>query len=233
MLTRRWVQVVAAAAGVALLAALCLLVHPLREAIGHAASGDTTALREQLRGTGVAGVLLLYGLMLAHIVVLFPAEITNMVAGFTYGIPLGILICATGWFLSALGTYALGVIAGRPVIEKLAGRERVQTAERMMERGGWPFLLIVRLLPFVPFSLVGYLAGATRVPLLRFAWTSAIGAIPLIALAVVLGSRLEHFSITDPLVWGSLVGFALLIGLGHPVGRRWQRRARPVEETVG
>ncbi|HEY6757995.1 MAG TPA: VTT domain-containing protein [Baekduia sp.] len=226
MLNRRWVQAVLALAGVAVLAALCLLVHPLREAIGHAASGDTTALREQLRGTGVAGVLLLYGLMLAHVVVLFPAEITNLTAGFTYGIPLGILICATGWFLSALGTYALGIIAGRPVIEKLAGRARVESAERMMERGGWPFLLVARLLPFVPFSLVGYLAGATRVPLMRFAWTTAVGELPLITLAVVLGSRLQHFSISDPLVWGSLLGFAILIAASHPVGRRWQRGAR-------
>src|SRR4051794_29491108 len=161
--------------------------------------------------------------MLAHIVVLFPAEITNLVAGFTYGIPLGLLICGTGWFLSALGTYALGVIAGRPLIARLAGPDRVEVAERMMERGGWTFLLLARLLPFVPFSLVGYLAGATRVPLMRFAWTSAIGALPLIAIAVVLGSRLEHFSITDPIVWGSLLLFVLLIALGHPVGKRFQK----------
>jgi uncharacterized membrane protein YdjX (TVP38/TMEM64 family) len=231
MLASRSAQVVAAIAGAVVLAALCLLVHPLREAIGHAASGDTTALREQLRGTGAAGVLLLYGLMMAHVIVLFPAEITNMVAGFTYGIPLGLLICISGWFFSALGTYAVGRIAGRPLIERLAGRARVAAAEGLMERGGWPFLLVVRLLPFVPFSLVGYLAGATKVPLARFAWTSALGAIPLIALAVVLGSRLEHFSLTDPIVWGSLAGFAVLIGLGHPVGKRW-RRSRGVREPA-
>jgi uncharacterized membrane protein YdjX (TVP38/TMEM64 family) len=223
VLARRSVQVAAAVAGVAVLVALCLLVHPLREAIGHAASGDTTALREQLRGTGVAGVLLLYGLMIAHIVVLFPAEITNMVAGFTYGVPLALAICISGWFLSAMGTYAVGRIAGRPLIDRLAGPSRVAAAEALMERGGWPVLVVVRMLPFVPFSLVGYLAGATRVPLARFAWTSAVGAVPLILLAVILGSRLEHFSVTDPLVWGPLVGFVALIGLGHPVGRRWQR----------
>jgi uncharacterized membrane protein YdjX (TVP38/TMEM64 family) len=226
MLTSRWANAVYALAGVAALVALCLLVHPLREAIGHAAHGDTGALREQLRGTGVAGVLLLYALMLAHVVVLFPAEITNMVAGFTYGIPLGILICASGWFLSGLGTYALGVIAGRPLIEKLAGPARVEAAERMMDRGGWEFLLVVRLLPFVPFSIVGYVAGATNVPLFRFAWTTLLGAIPLIALAVVLGSRLSDFSLGDPLVWGSILGFILLIAIGHPVGRRYQARAR-------
>ena len=67
MLHLRWANAVYALAGVAALVALCLLVHPLREAIGHAAHGDTSALREQLRGTGVAGVVLLYGLMLAHV----------------------------------------------------------------------------------------------------------------------------------------------------------------------
>src|SRR3954471_13530529 len=125
-----------------------------------------------------------------------------------------------------MGTYAVGRIAGRPVIDRLAGPARVAAAEGLMDRGGWPFLLLARLLPFVPFSLVGYLAGATRVPLMRFAWTSAIGALPLIAIAVVLGSRLEHFSITDPIVWGSVLLFVLLIALGHPVGKRFQKRSR-------
>jgi uncharacterized membrane protein YdjX (TVP38/TMEM64 family) len=226
MLNRRWANAVVALAGVAAIVALCLLVHPLREAIGHAAHGDTKALREQLRGTGVAGVVLLYALMLAHVVVIFPAEITNLVAGFTYGIPLGILICTTGWFLSGLGTYALGMIAGRPVIEKLAGHSRIAAAERLMERGGWEFLLVVRLLPIVPFSIVGYVAGATNVPFFRFAWTTLIGAIPLVTLAVVLGSRLSDFSISDPLVWGSILGFVLLIVIGHPAARRYQARAK-------
>jgi uncharacterized membrane protein YdjX (TVP38/TMEM64 family) len=228
---RRSLQVLAVIAAAAALVAICLLVGPVREALGHAASGDTTALREQLRGTGAGGILLLYALMLAHAVVPFPAEITNLVAGFTYGIPGAMAICATGWFASALCTYAIGRIAGRPLIVRLAGERRVDQAEALMDRGGWPALLILRLLPVVPFSGVGYVAGATNVPLGRFAWTSAIGEIPLIAIAVVLGSRLEHFSITDPLVWSTIAGFAALILLSHPLTRRWQR-SRKVQEPV-
>jgi uncharacterized membrane protein YdjX (TVP38/TMEM64 family) len=228
---RRSLQVLAVIVSVGALVAVCLLVHPVREALGHAASGDTSALREQLRGTGVAGILLLYSLMLAHALVPFPAEITNLVAGFAYGIPGAMAICATGWFLSALLTYAVGRHAGRPVIVRLAGERRVEQAEALMERGGWPALLILRLLPVVPFSGVGYVAGATNVPLGRFAWTSAVGAIPLIAIAVVLGSRLEHFSVTDPLVWGMIGGFAALIAISHPLSRRWQR-SRAVREPV-
>jgi uncharacterized membrane protein YdjX (TVP38/TMEM64 family) len=232
MSLRRSPHLAAVVVGTAALIALCLLVHPVREALGHAAHGDTTALREQLRGTGAAGILLLYALMLAHAVVLFPAEITNLVCGFTYGIAGGIAIATSGWFLSALVTFAIGRVAGRPLVTKLAGAERMRAAEGLMERGGWPVLIVLRLLPLVPFSGVGYVAGATRVPLARFAWTSLIGSIPLIVIAVILGSRLQHFSVTDPLVWGTLAGFAALFLLSHPVVRRIQRARRPREAEV-
>jgi uncharacterized membrane protein YdjX (TVP38/TMEM64 family) len=230
MSLRRSPHLAAVVVGAVVLVALCLLVHPVREALGHAAHGDTTALREQLRGTGVAGVLLLYALMFAHMLVPFPAEITNLVCGFAYGIPGGMAIAVTGWFGSGLGTYAIGRIAGRPIVTKLAGDERMRSAENVMERGGWPVLLVLRLLPIVPFSGVGYVAGATHVPFARFAWTTAVGSVPLIAITVVLGSRLEHFSATDPLVWGMLAGFAALFLLSHPIVRRFQR-ARAARET--
>jgi uncharacterized membrane protein YdjX (TVP38/TMEM64 family) len=225
---RRSPHLAAIVVGAVALVALCLLVHPVREALGHAAHGDTTALREQLRGTGAGGVLVLYALMLAHSVVIFPAEITNLVAGFTYGIVGGMAICATGWWLSALITYVIGHVAGRPLLTRLAGDERTAAAERAVERGGWVALLLLRLLPIAPFSLVGYVAGATRVPFVRFAWTTAIGELPLILIAVVLGSRLEHFSATDPLIWGMLGGFVLLIAISHPIVKRLQRTRQGV-----
>jgi uncharacterized membrane protein YdjX (TVP38/TMEM64 family) len=225
---QRSLHVAAIVAAVAALVAICLAVGPVREALDHAAHGDTSALREQLRGTGAAGVLLLYALMFAHAVVPFPAEITNLVCGFAYGIPGGMAICVTGWFASALITYAIGRVAGRPLLTRLAGAERMDAAEGMVERAGAPTLLILRLLPVVPFSWVGYAAGATRVPLGRFAWTTLVGEIPLIAIAVILGSRLEHFSVTDPLVWGTIGGFLALIVISHPVVRRMQRSRRGV-----
>lgn len=237
MAHRRSLLAVAVIVSIAVLVAIGLLVQPVREGVGHAASGDTTALRQQLRGTGAAGVLLLYALMMLHIVLLFPAEIINMVAGFTYGIPLAMVICVSGWFISAMGTYVLGRIAGRPIVAKLAGAQRLASAEALMERGGVPALLLLRLLPIVPFSGVGYVAGATHVPVGRFAWTSAVGAIPLIVIGVVLGSRLEHFSVTDPLLWAMIAGFTALVAISHPLTRRWQRsravaEPEPVPEKV-
>ncbi len=61
----------------------------------------------------------------------------------------------------------------------------------MIERGGATLLLAVRLIPIVPFSLVSYAAGAARVPVWRFVWTTAVGYLPITALAVYFGTRLE------------------------------------------
>jgi uncharacterized membrane protein YdjX (TVP38/TMEM64 family) len=212
-------------AGVGALVAVAVLVGPVHEAARHAASGDTAALRRQLRGSGVSGVVVLYALMLAHVVLPFPAEITNLVAGFTYGVPGGLAICVTGWFVSGLGTYALGRYGGRPVVARLAGPERLRAAEDLVARGGWPVLLVVRLVPVVPYSPVGYVAGVTHVPFGRFAWTTAVGSLPLIAIVVVLGSRLKDFSLSDPLIWALVAPLLLLSALAHPLGR-WMQRAR-------
>lgn len=220
---RRGVRAGAAVGLVAVLVAVALFVGPVHEAVGHAAHGDTAALKAQLRGAGAGGVVLLYALMLAHIVLPFPAEVTNLVAGFTYGIPLAMAICLSGWVLSAIGTYALGRYAGRPLVERLAGPERLRTVEGLVERGGWPILIAARLLPIVPYSPVGYVAGAAGVPFVRFVWTTAVGSIPLIAIMVGLGSRLEHFSVTDPLIWALITPFILLVVAAHPLGRRLHR----------
>ena len=78
----------------------------------------------------------------------------------------------------------------------------------MIERGGATLLIGVRLIPIVPFSLVCYAAGAARVPLWRFVWTTAVGYLPITALSVYFGTRLEGLSLTDPLVLGSAAGAA-------------------------
>jgi hypothetical protein len=42
-----------------------------------------------------------------------------------------------------------------------------------------------------------------------------VGYLPITAISVYLGSRLEELSLTDPLVLGSVAAFVLLIGAAH------------------
>jgi uncharacterized membrane protein YdjX (TVP38/TMEM64 family) len=97
---------------------------------------------------------------------------------------------------------------------------RFDRTEAAIERGGVTLLLAVRLIPIVPFSLVCYAAGAARVRPWRFAWTTAVGYLPITALAVYLGTRLEGLDLTDPLVLGSAAALLALLLVGNWIVRR-------------
>jgi len=207
-------------AGIALLGLLVLAIPELRSAFEAALRGDSAAVREELDGLGVAGPLLILGLALIHAVVFYPAEIVDAAAGFVYGFFPALALVMTGWLLSGFLCYAVGRSVARPLLDRWLGPGRFERTEAMIERGGATLLLGVRLIPIVPFSLVCYAAGAARVPPWRFAWTTALGYLPITALSVYFGTRLEGLSLTDPLVWGSAAALLALLLAGHWVLRR-------------
>ena len=212
-------------AGIALLAGLVLAIPELRHAFEAAVRGDTTEVREELDGLGVAGPLLIIGLALIHAVVFYPAEIVDAAAGFVYGFFPALALVMTGWLLSGFLCYAIGRSVARPLLERWLGAGRFERTEAMIERGGVTLLIGVRLIPIVPFSLVCYAAGAARVPPWRFGWTTFVGYLPITALSVYFGTRLEGLSLTDPLVWASAGALLALLLLGHRVVRRQGRRS--------
>ena len=206
--------------GIALMAALVLAVGPLRDAFEAAVRGDTAEVRSQLDSLGVAGPLLLLALTLIHAVVFYPAEIVDAAAGFLYGFFPALLLMMVGWLLSGLLCFAVGRSVARPLLDRWLGAERFERTEAAIERGGVTLLLVVRLIPIVPFSLVSYAAGAARVPVWRFAWTTAVGYLPITAISVYFGTKLEGLGLTDPIVLGTAAALlALLLG-GHWVMRR-------------
>ena len=204
----------------ALLALGIAVVDPLRESVQHALQGDVDALRAELRGLGAGGAAVLVLLILVHAVVFFPAEIANAAAGLIFGFAGGFALVLPAWTASLLLAYGLGATAGRPLALRLAGERRVELAERVIARGGVPMLLLARIVPFLPLSLVGYVAGAARVPLWRYTWTSTAGIIPITAAATYLGHAIDDFSLSDPLVWVAIGVLLALLGSTVLVLRR-------------
>ncbi len=197
------------------MAVLVLTVAPLRDAFGDAVSGDTGALREDLNGLGFGGVALILALIAIHTFVWYPAEIVNAAAGFVYGFWPALGLVMAGWVAQGVLAYAIGRKAARPLLYSFVGERRFTRVEHAIEAGGVSLLLAARLVPIVPFSLFCYVAGAARVPFWRFVWTTAIGYIPITALFVYFGTRLEELSLSDPLLWIVVVGLLILLGLTH------------------
>jgi uncharacterized membrane protein YdjX (TVP38/TMEM64 family) len=202
-------------AGIAMLAAMVLAIPELREAFEAAVRGDSAEVRSSAKDLGVAGPLLILALTLIHTVVFYPAEIVDAAAGFVYGFLPALALMMLGWLLSGLLCYAVGHSVARPLLDRWFGTARFERMEKAIERGGATLLLAVRLIPIVPFSLVSYAAGAARVPLWRYAWTTLVGYLPITALSVYFGTRLEGLSLTDPLVLGSAAALLALLFAGH------------------
>ena len=219
-----WAEIAITLAGIAVMALVVVAVDPLRDSVAAALQGDHDEVRNQIDELGIWGPLLILALSILHAVVFYPAEIVDAAAGFAYGFFPALALMTVGWLLNGLVCWAIGRSVARPLLDRWFGVERFERVERSIERGGATLLIAMRLIPILPFSIVSYAAGAARVPLGRFLWTTAVGYLPITALSVYFGTRLEDVSITDPLVIGSGLALLALLGVGHWTMRRQARR---------
>jgi uncharacterized membrane protein YdjX (TVP38/TMEM64 family) len=199
---------------------IAFLIAPLRTAAIDAVNGDTASVREDLRGLGAGGVLLVVGLAVIHSVVWYPAEILDLAVGYVYAFWVALPMVMACWMLNAVIAYEIGRHAARPLIYRLAGEERFLRAEHAIERGGVTLLLAMRLIAIVPFSLFSYAAGAAGVPMPRFLWTTLVGYLPITAIFVYLGSQLEELSPTDPKVLAATVAVLAMLLAVRLIGER-------------
>jgi uncharacterized membrane protein YdjX (TVP38/TMEM64 family) len=220
-----WAEIGITVAGTVLVAALVLLIPDLRDAAKAAIQGDHEEVRTEIDSLGAWGPLLILALTLIHAVVFFPSEIVDAAAGYAYGFFPALALLMLGWTISAMVCWAIGRSVARPLLDRWLGEERFERIEARIERGGITLLLAMRLIPILPFSIVSYAAGAARVPFWRFSWTTAVGFLPVTALATYFGTQLEGLSLTDPLILGSAAALLAMLGAGHWAMRRQAARA--------
>jgi uncharacterized membrane protein YdjX (TVP38/TMEM64 family) len=213
--------IAAIAVGVAAIAA----VPELRHCVSLVAQGHFPALRAYIRSLGAGGFALLLGLMVVHAIVWYPSEIVTTTAGYVYGFAPGLGFAVGGWLLAALLSYALGRSVGGPLLRRLLGR-RFEWLTTTIERGGTSLLLSARLIPVVPFALLGYAAGATHTSLWRFSWTTVVGYLPLTIAVAYLGSRAQTLSTNDPLLWIAVAVVVALLLTAHIFRQRATKEPR-------
>jgi uncharacterized membrane protein YdjX (TVP38/TMEM64 family) len=220
----RRIRMAVAVGAIALGAGLIAAVPDLRHAVSLVFQGDFGGLRGFIRGLGLGGLALLLALMLAHALIFYPSEIVTATAGYVYGFLPGLGFVMLGWLASGLLSFVLGRILGRPLLRAALGR-RFTSLEGAIQRGGIPLLLAGRLIPIVPFSILGYAAGAAHVRVWRFAWTTVVGFLPLTAAVAYLGSRAQTLSTSDPVVWIAVVVLIALLATSRLVMRPRASRA--------
>ncbi len=178
------------AARVARRAVELLLVGALVVLDAWLAPGSLRAIAEQLSGLAILALYVVAGLLLLPVTLLIvaTAALFSPLAARAYA--LG------GVLLSAVATYGAGRALGRHAVRRLAG-SRLNDISRKLAGEGILSVAILRLVPIAPFSIVNAVAGASRVPLRDFLLGTALGAAPLIALAIAFVDR-ARAALADP-----------------------------------
>lgn len=140
-------------------------------------------------GTAVAVFTAAYGLGTTAFV---PRPVLNLGAGVLFGAQAGVAAALAGTVLGAGIAFGLGRFLGRDALRPLL-RGRVLTAgDRQLSRHGFRTMLVLRLLPGVPFAASNYGAAVSRMRWAAFLAATALGSVPNTAAYVVAGSRADE-----------------------------------------
>lgn len=136
------------------------------------------------------GPLIYVALYAARPLVLFPASLLTLAAGFVFGPVLGTLLVVLGSNISASVAYVVGRYFGGRLLdsERAAGVARHYT-ERLRENG-FESVLMMRLV-YVPYDLVNYLAGSLKIRWTPFILATALGSLPGTLSFVLFGASIE------------------------------------------
>lgn len=182
----------------------------------------------------------------AAAVVSVPVTLLIATTGLAFGAGWGTVYALTGTLISAAVTYLLGKWLGRDVVRRVAGARVNKLSERVAKRG-LIAVVILRILPVAPFTIVNLVAGASLIRLRDFMLGTLIGMGPGIVLTVAFAHQLVA-SLKHPTIgsFGVLIGIGvLLVGVsiilqrflgrrdrGDDAAQQHRREAQPVSERV-
>ncbi|MCL4110549.1 UNVERIFIED_CONTAM: hypothetical protein GTU68_035523 [Idotea baltica] len=171
---------------------------------------------------GFAAFVLVYALA---VVLLLPGTLGTLTAGAVFGFPLGAAAALSGATLGATLAFLVSRFMGREGAQSLFG-SRLSSIDDFIGRNDFTSILVLRLMPVVPFNLLNYGSGLTSVRLSRYVLASALGMAPATMLATGLGDQADNPTGTAfILLLGAFI--AILVGSGLYAKRLRARSTTP------
>lgn len=117
-----------------------------------------------------------------------PKPLLNAAAGALFGIQGGLALAVAGTTLGAGVAFLLGRVLGRDALRSLLRTRLLKAMDRQLSEHGFRSVLLMRLVPGVPFQVANYSAAVSRMHLHTFLLATALGVVPNTAVYVVAGS---------------------------------------------
>jgi uncharacterized membrane protein YdjX (TVP38/TMEM64 family) len=137
---------------------------------------------------GAVGAIAFIIIYILATVAFFPGSILTLGAGVVFGVVLGSFYVFIGATIGATVAFLVGRYLARGwVAEKIQGNNKFQAIDEAVGKEGLKIVLLTRLSPIFPFTLLNYAYGVTGVSLKDYLIGCA-GMIPGTIMYVYIGS---------------------------------------------
>ena len=175
-------------------------------------------LQQALQQTGSWAPVLYIGLFVLLPAFFFPVAVLALAGGLLFGLWWGSVYTFIGAVLNCALMFLLARYVGRSQVQRLVEQKLSPQWQRRLQmadgKEGFLLLIILRLIPAVPYNLINYTFGLTGISFSSYLLASAIGIIPGTFAFINIGDKtLEAGSPSFWIAIGLLVLLLVVTGL--------------------
>jgi len=180
---------------------------------------DAAQVPQSVRAAGAWGPVVFAGVYGALTLLPVPKNVLTAAGAALFGFAAGSALAWLAAMAGAVVAFALGRALGRDAVERLL-RARLTALDAVVARRGVWAVLLVRLVPVVPFTAVNYGSGLTGVTLRAYVVGSAVGMVP----GTIAYAALGAYAGTNPSAVGAGIAGLVVLALGGGAAARWLAR---------
>ncbi|AHM57042.1 hypothetical protein EAL2_c17470 [Peptoclostridium acidaminophilum DSM 3953] len=114
--------------------------------------------------------------------------IIAIAGGMAFGMGLGTLYTMLGALIGATTAFYISRLLGRDFVMKLT-RGRLKSFDEGAARHGFKLILVMRLIPIIPFNLISFGAGLTNMKFRDYLLATVLGIVPGVFVFTNLGDK--------------------------------------------
>jgi len=155
----------------------------------------TARFVEWLQSQGTLGLVWLGLAYIPASVFVFPASLLTLAGGFAFGVAMTVVAVSLGSTVGATAAFLAGRSFLRRFIEhKMSSDVVFRSLDVAVAEQGFKIVMLTRFSPILPFGLLNYAFGLTKVRVRDFILASWIGMFPGTVLYVSIGSAAKSLS---------------------------------------
>ena len=175
-----------------------------------------------LQNLGSWAVAVYIGLFALLPAFFFPVAVLALAGGLVFGLWLGSLYTFIGAILNCTLMFFLARYIGRKQVESLIARKLSPAWQKRLQGldsgGGFLLLIILRLIPAVPYNLINYAFGLSPMSYSTYILASILGIIPGTFVFINIGDK--ALDVTSPDFWIAIGLLALLLAVTSFLGKK-------------